>query len=172
MRKAFTLIELMISITILSIMMLFLYKSYADMNVSNRVYVKEAKKLAKLETIKKITYLDLSLAFPKSIKIIKENSNRDILFMQTKHSLHRRILPFVAYIMKDKKLYRLESRQAFTKYPLNTDISFDIDYIGKVKKFRIYAPKDPKKAIYLFNIVFKNKTEILQRVKVLTDVSQ
>ena len=44
-RNAFTLIELLISITILSIIMLFLYKSYADLNKTNKVYEKEVAKL-------------------------------------------------------------------------------------------------------------------------------
>ncbi|HIC13491.1 MAG TPA: prepilin-type N-terminal cleavage/methylation domain-containing protein, partial [Sulfurimonas sp.] len=34
-KSAFTLIELLISIAILSILMLFLYKSYANLNRSN-----------------------------------------------------------------------------------------------------------------------------------------
>ena len=43
MRKAFTLIELMISVSILSIMMIFLYKSYASVNMSNKFYEKEVE---------------------------------------------------------------------------------------------------------------------------------
>ena len=37
-RSAFTLMEMMVSITILSIMMLFLYKSYADLHKSNAYF--------------------------------------------------------------------------------------------------------------------------------------
>jgi prepilin-type N-terminal cleavage/methylation domain-containing protein len=162
MKKAFTLMELMISITILSIIMLFLYKTYADMNISNKIYVEKKKKLDKFEEIKKITFIDLLSSLNKSVKIKKENKNIDTLFMQTPHSLHRRIMPYVTYIVKHSKLYRMESLYPFSN-PSSKRNSFSIDYIANVKKFRVYSSKDNK--IYLLDIEFSNNKKIIQKVK-------
>ena len=56
MRKAFTLIELMISIVILTILMLFLYKSYAALNKSNTLLSQEVQKISKIELLKEVIY--------------------------------------------------------------------------------------------------------------------
>jgi prepilin-type N-terminal cleavage/methylation domain-containing protein len=164
MKKGFTLIELMISITILSIIMLFLYKTYADMNVSNKIYLENKNKLDKFEKIKKITFIDLLTALNGSIKVVKENKNRDILFMQTPNSLHRRIMPYVTYIVKHSKLYRVETLYPFSN-PSNTKNSIDVDFIGSVRKFRIYSSKDKNNSMYLLDIEFSNNKKILQKIK-------
>ena len=52
-RRAFTLLELMIAISILSLMMIFLYKSYATLNISNQNLQKETVTLDKTQKIKK-----------------------------------------------------------------------------------------------------------------------
>lgn len=162
MKKGFTLIELMISITILSIIMVFLYKTYADMNVSNKIYLENKNKLDKFEEIKKITFIDLLTALNSSIKVVKENKNIDTLFMQTPHSLHRRIMPYVTYIVKNYKLYRVETLYPFSNLS-TTKNSFDVDFIGNVKKFKIFTSK--QKNIYFLDIEFSNNKKILQKIK-------
>lgn len=57
MRRAFSLIELLVSIVILSLMMLFLYKSYANLNRSNIFYSDEVAKITKLQKIKRSFFL-------------------------------------------------------------------------------------------------------------------
>ena len=74
MRKAFTLIELLISITILSIMMLFLYKSYASLNHSNSFYKKEVQQIKDQQLLKKVLFLDFSLVLGQSATILNENT--------------------------------------------------------------------------------------------------
>ncbi len=58
-RSAFTLIELLISISILTIMMLFLYKSYASLNISNEIIKDEGMNIQSIQ--KRIVYLRFSL---------------------------------------------------------------------------------------------------------------
>jgi len=167
MRKAFTLVELMISIAILSLLMIFLYKSYANLNLSNKIYFTEAKKLEKLENIKKTIYLDFSLSVDANITILNQDTKEDVVYFQTTHSLHRRILPYIAYIVKDKKLFRLESLRVFEKYPLASSDSFDVDYLGKVEKFRLFPSKDKEEKLYLIDLHFTNKQRIVQKIKLL-----
>lgn len=168
MRRAFTLIELMISIMILSILMLFLYRSYSSLNISNKQYVKEVQKIKSIELIKKSIYLDFSLSKFRRIRLINQNKIEDIVFMQSRHSIHDRINPYIAYIVKDKKLYRLESLKEFRYYPLSADSEFDIDFLGKVKVFRVYANNKKAKILkYLIEIDFEDINDILLKIKPL-----
>ena len=75
MRKAFTLIELVISISILSIIMIFLYKSYASLNTSNRFYKKEVSQIKSQQLKKRVLFLDFTLAVDKSVKILNQDKN-------------------------------------------------------------------------------------------------
>ena len=164
--KAFTLIELLISISILSIMMVFLYKSYATLNKSNLIYKKEVQKLERLRLKKKILFLDFSVAKFHSVKIQHQERQTDLIFMQTSNSVHRRYNPYVTYIIKNSKLYRLESLKPLS-YPLDLSSEFNVDEFGEVTRFRVFESKE--KASYIVDVLFKNKEKILLKVKVLNE---
>ena len=165
MRKAFTLIELMISILILSILMIFLYKSYAGLNKANKIFQTETEKLSKFELLKKTLYLDFTLA--QKITTNNQEKTQDLVFLQTPHSIHNRINPYVAYIVKDKKLYRLESLKELKEYPLGVDSEFVVDTLGEVKIFRVYKSKEASQNLYLIHIEFESEDEIILKVKAL-----
>ena len=165
MRKAFTLIELIISIAILSILMLFLYKSYSMLNRSNTLISKEISTLKKFELIKKIVYMDFTLSLSKSTKVLNQERDEDVVFLQTSNSIHDRVNPYVAYIVKNKKLYRLESLKPFKEYPLTSDAEYEADELGEIKSFRTYASSNKSLSLYLVHIVFKDKREILLKIK-------
>jgi len=166
-RAAFTLIEMMIAITILSIMMLFLYKSYANLNISNSNLKQETSTLLKIQKIKKVIYLDFLTALYHSTTIVNREKDEDFVVLQTAHSIHKRFNPYISYLVKNKKLYRLESLKKFTEYELASDSEFDIDYIGKVNSFRVYKSKE--KEMFLVHISFKNRGEILLKINPLNE---
>jgi len=165
-KNAFTLIELMISIMILSIVMLFLYKSYADLNKTNKVYEKEVGKLEHISRIKQTLYLDLLLATQETLTVSHQDAKFDFVSFETEHSLHRLIKPYVAYIVKEKVLYRLESNQAIKSTEISREQPFIVDKIGKVEKFKFYLPKK-KEGNVLIGAKFKNLAPIILKVKVL-----
>jgi len=171
LRSAFTLIEMLIAVSILSIMMLYLYKTYATLNISNANLKGEVSKIQKIQKIKKIIYLDFTLAIfnPKGMVMINNREkNEDFVVLQSSHSLHRRVNPYITYIVKNKKLYRLESMKRFTTHELSSDAKFDVDEIGEVKSFRIY--KTTKKTqSYLVAISFKSMDDILLKVNPLNE---
>lgn len=171
MRKAFTLIEMMISVVILSLIMLFLYESYAALNRSNAVYENKAEIIKDKVLRKRVMFLDFSLAQFQSVKILNQEKNEDVVFMQSSNSLHRRIHPYIAYVVKEKKLYRLESLKAFLEYPLDSDSDFVVDYLGKVDGFRVYKTTKKEEGIssenYLIHVDFAQDDEILLKVKAL-----
>jgi len=167
MRKAFTLIELLISIVILTILMLFLYKSYAALNRSNNILSKEIKKLQTTQLMKRTLYMDFTLALQNSVVILNQDRKIDVVYLQSSHSLHKRINPYVAYIVKDKKLYRLESLKPYKEYPMASDVEFVSDYLAEIKSFRVYAAQGERKNLYLLHIEFKDREELILKVKVL-----
>ena len=168
MRKAFTLIEILIAITILSIMILFLYQSYSSLNISNSFYKKELGQIKNGYLKKKVFFLDLSLAHIEKIKVLNQDTKEDVLFLQSANSLHKRHNPYIAYTVEDSKLYRLESIQEFTTYPLSVGGEYVADCLGEVNSFRVYASKSDK-AVYLVHADFKEDEDILLKVKALQE---
>lgn len=165
-RAAFTLIELMISIAILSIMMLYLYNSYASLNIENTLLEKEVKHITDIQKIKKVIYRDFSLATTDP-KIQQREKNEDFVRLTSSNSLHRRFNPYVTYILKNKKLYRLESFHEIKHYQLGVDDLFDVDYLGEADIFKVYASSKKSEKKYLVHIDFKNMEDILYKIKVL-----
>ena len=169
LRSGFTLIELMISISILSIMMIFLYQSYSSINLSNKNLKNEIIGITGTQKLKKVIYLDFSLAQYKSVKILSQDAKEDVVFLQSSNSMHKRYEPYIAYIVKEDKLYRLESLKEFQEYPLAIDSEFDVDYLGEVDSFRTYKSTNNKKELYIVHIKFKNFEDILLKMKVLNE---
>lgn len=165
MRKGFTLVELMVSIVILSIMMLFLYKSYSGLNKSNKIFDKEVQKVSKIEKIKQILYLDFTLA--QGVTILNQDNKEDVVFLKTRSSVHNRVNPYVAYIVKAKILYRLESLRELKEYPLGADSEFVVDKLKGVELFRVYPSRENQNSLYLIHIVFEDGEEVLLKVKSL-----
>ena len=183
-RKAFTLIELLIAVTILSIMIIFLYKSYATLNHSNKIYKQELKEIISHKTKKKVIFLDFSLKISKDIRILNQDRTEDVVFFQSSHSIHKRYNPYIAYIAKNSKLYRLESLKEFKGYPLSSENIFDVDYFGEINSFRVYQSKQSKTPTtdnksgesnvtiakitnvnsYLIHIDFKKEDDILYKI--------
>lgn len=179
-RRAFTLIELLISVSILSIMIVFLYKSYASLNHSNNIYKKKSLEIKSHQIKKKVIFLDFSLLLSKEVKILNQDKYEDIAFFQSSNSLHKRYNPYIAYIIKNSKLYRLEALKEFTTYPLTSQNLFNVDYFGEVNSFRVYksnSKKDAKdsnlskESTYLVHLNFKKEDDIIYKVKPLNSLN-
>ena len=163
-KNAFTLIELLISIAILSIVMLFLYKSYADLNKMNKVYEKEVSKLEHTSRIKQALYLDLLLATKKTLILSHQDAKFDFVSFTTEHSLHRLIKPNIAYIVKEKILYRVESNKAIKSVEIPREQLFIIDKIGSVEKFKLYTSAG---GIVMLEAEFEDAAPIVLKIKML-----
>ncbi len=164
-KSAFTLIELLISIVILSILMLFLYQSYANLNRSNTLLSEEVQKISKIQKIKKTIIMDFTRAL--SINTLNQDTKIDIAFLQTSHSLYQRINPYIGYIVKDKILFRIESLKPLLEFPLVADSEFVVEELGKVKIFRVYKSTDAETGLYLVHLLFEDTTEILLKLNPL-----
>ncbi|MDK9692646.1 MAG: prepilin-type N-terminal cleavage/methylation domain-containing protein [Sulfurimonas sp.] len=174
MRRAFTLIEMMVSITILAIMMVYLYQSYASLNSSNTLLQRATDNIKEIELKKRVVFLDFSLALKSDAKghlnILNQSAEEDVVVMQSSHSLHKRHNPYVGYLVKNKKLYRIESLKPLNRYPLGVESEFEADMLGEVKSFRVYKNKpkeDNASEAYLVHIDFEKEEDILLKVKML-----
>jgi len=159
-RKAFTLIEVLISISILSIMMLFLYKSYANLNLSNNHLRDNLKLIKTLQDTRQIIYMDFLLANNKTVHIEHIDKNIDIIIFQSSNSIHRRFQPYIRYIVDNSNLYRIES--------LNKDITQDeylnIDFMTRVKKLKLYKSLKENTKHYLLYLQDMKNSDILLKI--------
>ena len=140
-RRAFTLIELMVSIALTVIVVLFLYKALATQEISNKVLAKNAASLHQTDQIFDLLYRDFLESNETKIATTF-NKDYNILYLATKNSLHNIPFAYVVYYVnaKDKTLVRLESA-----YPLKLPVDLEkIKYIfadtliDKITKFRVF----------------------------------
>ena len=165
---------MMVSITILAIMMVYLYQSYASLNSSNTLLQRATDNIKEIELKKRVVFLDFSLALKSDAKghlnILNQSAEEDVVVMQSSHSLHKRHNPYVGYLVKNKKLYRIESLKPLNRYPLGVESEFEADMLGEVKSFRVYKNKpkeDNASEAYLVHIDFEKEEDILLKVKTL-----
>jgi len=166
LRAAFTLIEMLIAISIFSIMTLYLYKTYSSINIANKNLGVEVSKIQKIQKIKKLLYMDFNLALfneKNIINITHKDKGEDFVFFQSSHSVHKRFNPYITYIVKDKKLYRLESLKPIESFDIPRDATFDVDYLGELKSFRVYKSTS-KNVSYLVAVDFKSMKNVLLKI--------
>ena len=172
MRRAFTLIEMMIAIVIFSLVVLFLYKSYDALRESDRKYTSITKEMQHLWRIKKMLYLDFALLLKSDVSVLHQETNEDVVLLQTSNSLHNRFYPYVAYVVKEGTLYRLESLRKLS-YPFDAQTTADVDEIGEVKRFRIYKAlkkeNESAAAYYLIDIKLADNRRILYKVRAFNE---
>ncbi len=140
-RRAFTLIELMVSIALTVIVVLFLYKALATQEISNKVLAKNATSLHQTDQIFDLLYRDFLQSNETKIATTF-NKDYDILYLSTRNSLYDIPFAHVVYYVnvKDNTLVRLESA-----YPIKLPVDLEkIKYIfadplvKKITKFRVF----------------------------------
>jgi prepilin-type N-terminal cleavage/methylation domain-containing protein len=109
MKKAFTLIELMISIILLSIIVTFLYQAVAQLQHSNQRLLVRADEVDRREDLLKLLYNDFINA--RSLTWREKLTQTDKIVLKTSHSLYDMSEPYVHYRVypDEKSLRRIES---------------------------------------------------------------
>ncbi|MGB5964808.1 MAG: prepilin-type N-terminal cleavage/methylation domain-containing protein [Sulfurimonadaceae bacterium] len=159
-RNGFTLIEMMIAITLFSVVMIFLYQSMATLDKSNQFYSDKLQSISTEQSLFKTLYLDLSLSESNSGEINNINKNEDMVFLQTSHVVHTHVMPYVVYFVKENHLYRVESASKLS-YPFESNINALIDDFGEVKKFRLYK----NSTHFLLHLNINGKEENLLKIR-------
>ncbi len=154
MKKAFTLVEIIIAIFIFSIIMVYLYDVIAVAKKSTTAYEKMYKKDEESQRVKRLFYNDIfNQTDPYLDTSVKIKDNFTTYFLRTNNSLYDNISPFVAYRVINNDLYRFESPKKFT-LPLSQEdenrVQFD-KIISNLDSFLIYKYKNSSLISYKKN---------------------
>jgi len=151
MKRAFTLIEVIISIFLFSLIVVFLYKSVSSLKLNNKNLIQNSKQNKTISRTIKLLKEDLILARKLSLKKVDKNY---IIIEQTLSSIHDIAKPFVSWkILKDNSLVRVEQTKSQT-FLDNTTLKATKLYITSSKnkdKLLIYL-KLHNKQKYIFEI--------------------
>ncbi len=140
-RKAFTLLEVLISVALLGIVILALFSSVDMMRDSNEHLSKYLEKSKKVTKATKVLYLDI-MGSDGNISIEKDEFSR-VCIEETRNSLYALPLAKVCWVVlkKDKTLVRIEGNSYHL--PLNSEEKVEIDLImNDVELFDVYHEKD------------------------------
>ena len=139
-RKAFTLVELLVSIALTSIVVLFLYKALSNQEDLNHSLSTHQERLKKKSDLFHLIYSDLFQAQKIQIKPLF-NKNYVVINLQTTNSLYTIPKPFVTYFVHEnnKTLVRLESADPI-KLPMESEkipYIFSLPLVSGVKKLLV-----------------------------------
>ncbi len=151
MKKAFTLIEIIVAVFIFSIIMIYMYDLLAITKNSSVSYEKIYIKDKKSQNLKRIFYNDIfNQTDPYKYTKIKSNQHFSTYMLRTKNSLHDLANPYVSYKVIKGNLYRFECVRAF-KFPINEEMKDKIfidKLASKINSFLVYEYKNSKLISY------------------------
>ena len=163
MKKSFSLIELLIAISLFTLILTTLYQSLNISQKSNSFFSSKVKSIVNENKIKKIFLEDI---LESSGKIRLSRDKNTILQLETSNMYHNVFFKYVTYILTKKgNLIRIESLTKFDIKKLN-DNFFKNSYIDivskKIKSFQVLKFNNKKKNILLSIIIEKkNKTHLM-----------
>ena len=146
-KKGFTLIEVLISITLLSLVLMALYKSADILRNSNLHLFKYLEKSTNILKGSKTLYMDLTHS-DYNITINTEEKFHRVMLQNTTHSIHGLSQAKVVWLVykEENTLLRIEGGKY--KMPLKSEEKVEIDVIAKhVELFRVYKSKKKNKIL-------------------------
>lgn len=146
-KSAFTLIEVLISITLLSLVFMALYKSADILRDSNMHLFKHLEKSTQTLKGSKTLYMDL-MHSDHNITINTEEKFHRLTINSTTHSIHGLSLAKVVWLVykEGNTLLRVEGGKY--NMPLKSEEKVEIDVIAKnIELFKIYKSKKKDKIL-------------------------
>ena len=140
-RKAFTLLEVLISIALLGIVIVALFSSVDMMQNSNQQLAQYLEKSKKITNATKVLYMDI-IGSDGNISIKKDEFSR-VCMEETRNSLYALPAAKVCWVVlkKDKTLARIEGNAYHL--PLRAEERVEIDSImTNIEVFDVYHEKD------------------------------
>jgi len=150
--RAFTLLEVLISITLLSLVLMALYKSADILRDSNLHLFQYLQKSTKTLKGSKTLYMDL-LHSDHNISINSEEKFHRLTMASTTHSLYGQGQAKVVWLVykEENTLLRIEGGQY--DIPLKNEQRVEIDVIAKnIELFKIYKSKKKDKILAMIQI--------------------
>jgi prepilin-type N-terminal cleavage/methylation domain-containing protein len=121
MKKAFTLLELLISITLFSIIVVFLYKTLDQTKHSNNLFSDKEQALKESNHLYNIFLEDITES--SNITITSDKNKNSIIKIVTNNTYHNAFFNNITYLINSsKKLVRIESYETFDELqPMTLD---------------------------------------------------
>jgi len=142
LKPAFTLIEVMVSVVLLSLMITYLYNALGVLQNSNSSLLSKEKQLDTRDFLFSLLYKDLFESRSATVTST-QSKDFDILKIKTANSLHDITTPNVMYVVvkEEKKLIRIESTKTFAlPIPMESMYMLHADEVAKeVEFFKIYS---------------------------------
>jgi len=160
-RKAFSLIELIISIALLSIIIFFLYSTTSSLQKRNKIFSKKEDSIEKNEKILNLLYDDIF----ESNELNISGKEYSVLDLQTKSSIFNIEYPNVTWLVSrnNNTLLRFESKLKFSQMNVDNNSYYHISKVTQgCEKFLIYQSKDKTKI--LIYIKFQDKDPIIYEI--------
>ncbi|MCJ8326479.1 MAG: prepilin-type N-terminal cleavage/methylation domain-containing protein [Campylobacterales bacterium] len=161
MKKAFTLIEVVISITLFSIILLFMYKTLDLTKHTNKLFEDKVKKSTDINKFKNIILEDILES--SSIKQLNRINDFYILEIKTSNMYNNNFYEYVYYLVSKKKnLFRIESKNIINVKSFREEF-LDNTYISliekDIEKFELAKFKKSYKKNNVVTILFKQKNK-------------
>ena len=151
-KLAFTLIEVLISITLLSLVLMALYKSADILRNSNLHLFHYLEKSSHTLKGSQTLYLDL-MHSDYNVTINNKDKFHQLIINRTRHSIHGLSQAKVVWLIykDDNTLLRLEGGEYHL--PLKSEERVEVDVIAKnLELFKVYKSKKKSKLLVLIKI--------------------
>lgn len=128
MKKAFTLLELLISITLFIIIVVFLYKTLDQTKHSNKLFSNKQEILKQFNHLHNIFLEDIAEA--SSITTNYDKNKNAIVRITTLNTYHNAFFNKITYLIgASKELIRIESKDEFLEKDARKDDFYDNTFI-------------------------------------------
>jgi prepilin-type N-terminal cleavage/methylation domain-containing protein len=151
--KAFTLLEVLISIMLLSLVLMALYKSAEILRASNKNLFSHLEKTSDALKGSKVLYMDI-LQSDGNITIDRDKKFHRLIIGNTQHSLYGLSQATVTWLVYKENNQLLRVEGGAYKLPLKLEENVAIDVISKnMELFKIYKSKKRDKLLIMSKIV-------------------
>ncbi len=171
MKKSFTLLELLISISIFSIIIVFLYKTLDQTKYSNILFSKKQETLKQSNHLHNILLEDVTES--NSTPTVTPDKNKNsIVKINTSNTYHDAFFNNVTYLVGNtKKLLRIESEKVFTELEAKNIDFYRNAYIDVLLEDIEYFELKNDGNNYNFVIKQKGKNRVIYNTFIVKSVS-
>jgi len=164
MKKSFTLLEVIISISLFMILLIFLYKTLDQTKLSNKQFATHTQEIKYQNELNDILFEDI-LESRNEIDIKLDNEQNSLLRFESSNTYHNPFFNHITYmISSSNKLIRIESKDKFNLEETAIgffDYSFIDILLEDVEYFEVKENIENTNKNYVLILKQKNKVRIV-----------